>query len=81
MQEKEQYEGMHILKRDGSVKPFDPEKIVSAVSRAGKATQEFVGRRARRCVAPHPPPSSSPHGSRNAVSAVGVKSASAITRK
>ena len=51
MQEKERYEGMHILKRDGSVKPFDPEKIVSAVTRAGKATQEFGEDQARRIVA------------------------------
>ena len=31
----------HLLKRDGSVREFDMEKIVSAVARAGKATQEF----------------------------------------
>ncbi len=31
----------HLLKRDGSVKDFDSEKIVRAVAKAGKATQEF----------------------------------------
>ena len=30
-----------IRKRDGSVVVFDPEKITSAVARAGKATGEF----------------------------------------
>src|SRR3954470_21323110 len=31
----------HIIKRDGSVKPFDPNKILSALLRAGQATGEF----------------------------------------
>lgn len=40
----------HLLKRDGSVREFDMEKIVSAVARAGKATQEFDVERAREIV-------------------------------
>lgn len=40
----------HLLKRDGSVKEFDVEKIVRAVSRAGKATGEFDEARARDIV-------------------------------
>lgn len=40
----------HLLKRDGSVRGFDMEKIVSAVARAGKATQEFDAERAREIV-------------------------------
>ena len=40
----------HLLKRDGSVREFDMEKIVSAVARAGKATQEFDAERAREIV-------------------------------
>ncbi len=40
----------HILKRDGSVKDFDVEKIVAAVARAGRATQEFGEERARAIV-------------------------------
>ncbi len=40
----------HLLKRDGSVREFDVEKIVSAVARAGKATQEFDAERAREIV-------------------------------
>lgn len=40
----------HILKRDGSVREFDVEKIVSAVARAGKATREFDAERAREIV-------------------------------
>ncbi|KIF81443.1 ribonucleoside triphosphate reductase [Noviherbaspirillum autotrophicum] len=31
----------HIIKRDGSTKPFDPNKILSALLRAGQATGEF----------------------------------------
>lgn len=31
----------HIVKRDGSIKPFDPNKILSALLRAGQATGEF----------------------------------------
>ena len=34
----ERFAGKHIVKRNGSVKPFDVTKIVSAVTRAGKAT-------------------------------------------
>lgn len=40
----------HLLKRDGSAREFDVEKIVSAVARAGKATQEFDAERAREIV-------------------------------
>jgi len=35
-----------IRKRDGSVVVFDPEKIISAIARAGKATGEFDGEQA-----------------------------------
>lgn len=31
----------HIIKRDGRTKPFDPNKILSALLRAGQATGEF----------------------------------------
>ena len=37
----ERFAGKHIVKRNGSVKSFDVTKIVSAVTRAGKATGEF----------------------------------------
>ncbi len=40
----------HLLKRDGSVKDFDSEKIVRAVAKAGKATQEFDEATARAIV-------------------------------
>lgn len=40
----------HVLKRDGSVKPFDVTKIVSAITRAGKATGEFGEKRAEELV-------------------------------
>lgn len=40
----------HLLKRDGTVKEFDVEKIVRAVTRAGKATGEFDEPRARNIV-------------------------------
>ncbi len=40
----------HLLKRDGSVKDFDAEKIVKAVAKAGKATQEFSEAAARDIV-------------------------------
>lgn len=40
----------HLLKRDGSVKDFDSEKIVRAVAKAGKATQEFDKATARAIV-------------------------------
>ena len=36
----------HIIKRDGSVKDFDPGKIRKAIERAGKATGEFGASRA-----------------------------------
>ena len=50
MTTKELVDGMHVLKRDGSVKPFDVEKIVRAVTSAGKATGEFGEARARELV-------------------------------
>ncbi|HCE08682.1 MAG TPA: hypothetical protein DEQ40_08805, partial [Oxalobacteraceae bacterium] len=31
----------HVIKRDGSDKPFDADKIRSALQRAGLATSEF----------------------------------------
>ena len=31
----------HLIKRDGSIKDFDPSKIQKAVEKAGKATGEF----------------------------------------
>lgn len=40
----------HVLKRDGTVKPFDAGKIVSAVTRAGKVTGEFGEKRALELV-------------------------------
>ena len=40
----------HVLKRDGSVKPFDVTKVVSAITRAGKATGEFGEKRAEELV-------------------------------
>ena len=40
----------HVLKRDGSVRSFDVSKIVRAVEKAGKATQEFDSARARSIV-------------------------------
>lgn len=40
----------HLLKRDGSVKDFDSEKIVRAVAKAVKATQEFDEATARAIV-------------------------------
>ena len=36
----------HIIKRDGSVKDFDPSKIAAAIAKAGKATREFDAARA-----------------------------------
>ena len=36
----------HIIKRDGSVKDFDPSKIAAAIAKAGKATCEFDAARA-----------------------------------
>ena len=40
----------HLLKRDGSVRDFDAEKIVRAVTRAGRATKEFDEAVAREIV-------------------------------
>lgn len=40
----------HVLKRDGTVKPFDAGKVVSAVTRAGKTTGEFGEKRALELV-------------------------------
>ena len=31
----------HLIKRDGSIKDFDPSKIQKAIEKAGKATGEF----------------------------------------
>lgn len=39
-----------ILKRDGTIKPFDPQKIVVAIAKAGKATGEFGASRAQEMV-------------------------------
>lgn len=36
----------HLIKRDGSVKDFDANKIVAAIAKAGKATGEFDESRA-----------------------------------
>ena len=38
----------HIIKRDGSIKDFDENKIVAAIAKAGKATGEFSEATARR---------------------------------
>nr|WP_028842912.1 anaerobic ribonucleoside-triphosphate reductase [Thermodesulfovibrio islandicus] len=38
----------HIIKRDGRIVPFDPEKITTAIAKAGKATGEFDYDVARR---------------------------------
>ncbi|GAB6183236.1 ribonucleoside triphosphate reductase [Thermodesulfovibrio hydrogeniphilus] len=38
----------NIIKRDGRVVPFDPEKITVAIAKAGKATSEFDYNTARR---------------------------------
>ena len=43
----------HLIKRDGSVRDFDVEKIVQAVAKAGAATQEFDEARAREIVERH----------------------------
>ena len=37
----------HLVKRDGSVKPFDAAKITAAIAKAGKATGEFGKKRAQ----------------------------------
>jgi ribonucleoside-triphosphate reductase (formate) len=37
-----------IIKRDGTIKPFDPSKIQSAIARAGRATGEFDEQEATR---------------------------------
>lgn len=39
-----------ILKRDGTIKPFDPQKIVLAIAKAGKATGELGIARAQEMV-------------------------------
>ena len=39
-----------ILKRDGTIKPFDPQKIVLAIAKAGKATGELGMARAQEMV-------------------------------
>ncbi|MBI3935878.1 MAG: hypothetical protein HY323_10960, partial [Betaproteobacteria bacterium] len=36
-----------VIKRDGSLKPFDHGKILSAILRAGQATGEFAAPAAR----------------------------------
>ena len=36
-----------IVKRDGKIVKFDPEKIVDAITKAGLATEEFKADRAR----------------------------------
>ncbi len=38
----------HLIKRDGSVSPFDPAKIASALQRAGRATGELDAARAHQ---------------------------------
>ena len=35
----------HLVKRDGSVKPFDAAKITTAIAKAGKATGKSVRRK------------------------------------
>ncbi len=37
----------HLIKRDGTVKPFDRTKIAKAIEKAGKATAEFGSARAQ----------------------------------
>lgn len=37
----------HLVKRDGSVEPFDAAKITAAIAKAGKATGEFGEKRAQ----------------------------------
>ena len=37
----------HLVKRDGSVKPFDAAKITTAIAKAGKAAGEFGEKRAQ----------------------------------
>ena len=51
----------HLLKRDGSVRDFDAEKIVLAVAKAGRATNEFDEKEARRVVEEHVLPRLSRH--------------------
>jgi ribonucleoside-triphosphate reductase (formate) len=41
----------HVIKRDGTVRPFDLGKIVSALERAGRASGEFDAAEARRLAA------------------------------
>ena len=40
-------EPLHIIKRDGSIRSFDPDKIVIAITKAGKATGEIGPEQAR----------------------------------
>ena len=51
----------HLLKRDGSIRDFDAEKIVLAVAKAGRATNEFDEKEARRVVEEHVLPRLSDH--------------------
>lgn len=44
---------MHLIKRDGSITNFDPEKIVRALQKAGEATQEFGVEKARDITMKH----------------------------
>jgi anaerobic ribonucleoside-triphosphate reductase len=43
----------HVIKRDGTLRPFDLQKLLSALERAGKATGEFDGPTALRLVSEH----------------------------
>ena len=36
-----------IVKRDGKIVKFDPEKITEAITKAGLATEEFKAERAK----------------------------------
>lgn len=44
---------VHLIKRDGSITNFDPEKIVRALQKAGEATHEFGVDRAREITMDH----------------------------
>ena len=39
---------VHVIKRDGGLRPFDADKIASALARAGQATAEFDAARAQQ---------------------------------
>lgn len=41
-------EPRHIIKRDGSIRDFDADKIVIAIAKAGKATGEITAEGAKR---------------------------------